>query len=134
MHFQCIVVEFLWQQQRWAFAASAINGIAYGLVYVLDLAHWFPVSPDAMPPALWVIEVLGTIVSIPLIVLSTHGISAGAELSNATQPKNYPSDVLMVNTTGIVGREKVGIVVVVAIAVVMGMGIVIFATRSAMGV
>ena len=56
-----LLLYFVWRQQRWAFIGSALAGIAYFLVYVLDLARWFPVSSDAMPPALFVIEVSGTI-------------------------------------------------------------------------
>ena len=43
-----LLLYSVWRRQRWAFVASGIWGIGYFLVYVLDLARWFPVSPDAM--------------------------------------------------------------------------------------
>ncbi|TWU21444.1 hypothetical protein Pla52o_36290 [Novipirellula galeiformis] len=50
--------------------ASVVIGFCYFLVYVLDLANVFPKSPDSMPPLLLVIELIGTILSIPLMGLS----------------------------------------------------------------
>ena len=77
-----LLLYFVWQRQRWAFVASGIWGIGYFLVYVLDLARWFPVSPDAMPPALFAIEVFGTILSIPLAVLSFSNADADNDSTN----------------------------------------------------
>lgn len=126
------LLYFIWQQQRWAFIASAMSGVAYFAVYVLDLAHWFPVSPDAMSPVLFVIEVLGTIVSIPLTVLSINGVDADSELFNGQQQSLYSGNTLIVDVAKTVSNKQVALFVLVS-AGLLGIGIVIFATRSAMG-
>lgn len=125
---------FVWRQQRWAFVASGLSGIAYGLVYVLDLARWFPVSPDAMPPALFAIEVLGMVLSIPLAVLSMSAANVERDLSGNNRQHRYPSDILALDAARTGKGERIGLFVAVAVAALLGTGIVIFATRAAMGV
>lgn len=97
-----------------AFIAAALCGISYFLVYALDLGKIFPVSPDRMPRALFWIEVVGLILSIPLIFLSFVYIfmSKGG-----------------VNASGITSGTMI---IVLAVMIVLGIGIVIFATKSAM--
>ncbi|MEL6777291.1 MAG: hypothetical protein AAFO06_08550 [Cyanobacteria bacterium J06597_16] len=133
-----LLLYFVWRQQRWAFVASGISGLAFCLVYVLDLASWFPVSPDAMPPALFMIEVLGTILSIPLAAWSFSAANADGDLFNNNQLNNnrrhrYVSDALTIDEASADKNEKVGLLFVVTVAALLGTGIVIFATRSAMG-
>lgn len=116
-----LLTYFVWRRQRWAYAASAFAGLSYFLVYVLDLGRLFPVSPDAMPSALFVIEVLGTIVSLPLMLVSVQGLRLSKDLSiSGTQAG--------LNTFAWSQQ------VVIAIAIMLlGLGIITFATRSAMG-
>ncbi|QUN06373.1 hypothetical protein KDN34_02590 [Shewanella yunxiaonensis] len=93
---------------------AAICGVSYFLVYALDLAKIFPVSPNKMPRALFWIEVIGLILSIPLTLLSLIYLllpTEGAGISEVS-----PSTMLL------------GLVAVI----VVGAGIVIFATKSAM--
>ena len=61
---------FAFKQRRSALWAAAFCGVSYLAVYLLDLGHIFPISPDAMPHTLWVIEVLGSVVAVPLVILS----------------------------------------------------------------
>ncbi|WP_129140777.1 hypothetical protein [Modicisalibacter coralii] len=97
-----------------AFVVAALFGLAYFFVYALDLGKIFPVSPDGMPRALFWIEVVGLILSIPLMVLSlasifmaNGGVHAPAAMSSS-------------------------LVILIALTIVLGIGIVIFATRAAM--
>ena len=129
-----LLLYFVWQRQRWAFVASGIWGIGYFLVYVLDLARWFPVSPDAMPPALFAIEVFGTILSIPLAVLSFSNADADNDSTNVGQQSQYLRDTLTIKGADLQKKERVGLFAAVAFAALLGTGIVIFATRAAMGV
>jgi len=128
-----LMLYFVWRQQRWAFTGSALAGISYFLVYVLDLAHWFPVSPDAMPPALFSIEVLGTMLSIPLFVLSVNGTGTDSRWSDGHPPSNYPGNVLTIDGATVNKVQKISRFAVVVMVALLGIGIVIFATRSAMG-
>ncbi|MEL6553803.1 MAG: hypothetical protein AAFQ63_10140 [Cyanobacteria bacterium J06621_11] len=128
-----LFLYFVWQRQRWSFVAASINGVAFCLVYVLDLARWFPVSPDAMPPALFAIEVLGTILAIPLTAFSIRAADADADLSNNNQHHRDLSDTITIDRAGVDKSEKIGLFAVIAIAALLGTGTVVFATRSAMG-
>ena len=117
-----LLVYFAWQEYRWAFVASFIAGLSYFLVYVLDLAHLFPVSTDAMPTALLVIEVLGTIVSLPLMLISGWGIQYSAKQLAQNRNSQLALDLA--------GKKQIFIAIGI---VLIGLGIITFATRSAMG-
>jgi uncharacterized membrane protein len=93
---------------------SVICGISFFLVYALDLGKIFPISPDKMPRALFVIEVSGLILAIPLTLLS---------LLEMAMPNRGAATINMSATT---------IISVLVLMVVLGLGIVIFATKSAM--
>lgn len=128
-----LLLYFVWQRQRWAFTTSAVCAIAYCLVYILDLAHWFPVSPDAMPPALLAIEVWGMIISIPLAVLSVNGVILGSQISDNYLQNSYSGSALTVGNAAAGRNQKVVLFAVATTALILGVGVVIFATRSAMG-
>ena len=117
-----LLIYFAWQRYHWAFVASFIAGLSYFLVYVLDLAHLFPVSPNAMPPALLVIEIIGTIVSLPLMLVSGWGIQHSSKQLAQKQNSRL--------TPNLGGKQQILIVIGMAL---IGIGIIIFATRSAMG-
>ncbi|WP_299488306.1 hypothetical protein [Acaryochloris sp. IP29b_bin.137] len=118
-----LLVYFVLKLERWAIIGTAVCGLSFLGVYGLDLAHIFPVSPDAMPPALLAIEILGTIVSLPLIVLTIQAFRGeGQEQLAATS--STPSTTL---TFDLLQRFTVlGITLI-------GLAIIAFATRSAMG-
>jgi len=114
-----LLIYFVLKNVKWAYVVSMICGISYFLVYTLDLATIFPVSPDSMPQALFIIEILGSIASIPLVYISIQGALKGINVGNK-QP-----------TQSSVYSKKV--VFSLLILVVAGIGIIIFATKSAMG-
>ena len=105
---------FVFKMKKWAYIGSIFAGFFYFAVYVSDLAHIFPVSPDAMPPLLLVIEVAGTILSIPLIhssyVLLKEGMSS--------------------NETFILNKK---LFIFIFFALLVALGIIVFATNAAMG-
>lgn len=100
---------------EFAFIAAVLCGISYFLVYSLDLGKVFPVSPDRMPRALFWIEVVGLILSIPLTFLSLFDIFVSKGGSNASEMSS--GTMLMILTA----------------VIALGTGIVVFATKSAMG-
>ena len=110
-----LLVYYVLKNMRWAFIASALCGLSYFLVYALDLAKIFPVSPDSMPQALFVIEILGTIVSLPLTFISLRrGINSEQQVMES---KAYSKRF----------------VYLAFMLLVVGVGIITFATKSAMG-
>jgi len=112
-----LLVYFVLEDRKWTLIVSAICGISYFSVYALDLGGIFPISPDAMPQSLLVIEVMGMVVSLPLMFLSILEASrvAGSKhvADSVTVPKNFT--------------------ILIAVLVIAGISIIIFATRSAMG-
>ncbi len=112
------LVYFALKGIRWAFMASAVSGISYFFVYALDLGKVFPVSPDKMPTTLFIIEVIGSLVSFPLTYLSVKSIhmrtgdSDSHEMVVAIKKKHF---------------------LLLALMLLLGIGIIIFATISAMG-
>ncbi len=97
-----------------ALIAATVCGISYFLVYALDLAKIFPVSPDKMPRTLFSIEVVGLIVSIPLTFLSLYYLSI---------PKVGYTETII--SSGAINS-------ILILMLISGAGIVIFATRAAM--
>ena len=119
-----LLIYFVLKSQRWAMLAAAVCGLSYLGVYGLDLAEIFPVSPDAMPPALLAIEVLGTILALPLMLLSMQGISTHQQTTFADAPFLQADRLPLIQTPRIVIAISIGIV---------ALGIIVFATYSAMG-
>ncbi len=115
-----LIVYFIFKNMNWAFIASVILGVYYLLVYALDLGTIFPVSPDSMPQTLFAIEILGTIVSLPLIFLSIQG---------AMTINSHDSEQ-------VIGTKGYGtmFVYLTFLMIFIGAGIITFATKSAMGI
>lgn len=107
---------FVLKGRRWAFIASSISAISYFLVYILDLGKVFPISPDEMPRVLFVIEVLGALVSLPLAYLSLKSSLVGVD-----------------NSEGVTASKSGYNILLFGLIVLVGIGIIIFATVSAMG-
>ncbi len=115
-----LLVYFILREAKWAFVASTIFGISYFLVYVLDLGVIFPVSSDPMPMALFIIEIVGTIVSVPLILMS---VKQFLKIKQDDRPeislkKTYSPKFLYI----------------AFLSIFVGCGIITFATVSAMGI
>lgn len=119
-----LLIYFVLQSQRWAMLAAAGFGLSYLGVYGLDLAKIFPVSPDAMPPALLAIEVLGTVLSFPLMLLSIQAMQASRPRTFANAPFPHPDNSDRFQLPHIVIAIGLGMV---------ALGIITFATSSAMG-
>ncbi|NEN99089.1 MAG: hypothetical protein F6K50_27445 [Moorea sp. SIO3I7] len=114
-----LIVYFIFKDLKWAFIVSGLCGISYFIVYALDLGTLFPVSPDPMPQALFVIEVLGMIVSLPLLFISVRGAMNSNKSSNDKVIASQPYSKTFVYFAFFL--------------VVVGVGIITFATKSAMG-
>ena len=110
-----LVAYFVYHSKKWAYYCSIAIGIAYFLVYVLDLAHIFPRSPNPMPFLLIAIEVAGTLLSFPLIFLPRRMTSLSLE--NNHQPLHFNAKVFML----------------IAVIIIISLAIILFATRAAMG-
>ncbi|MEM7796314.1 MAG: hypothetical protein AAF579_17900 [Cyanobacteria bacterium P01_C01_bin.118] len=117
-----VLVYFVLRAKHWAVIAAAVCGLSYLGVYGLDLAQIFPVSPNAMPPALLVIEVVGTLVSFPLMGLSLQ----------AMQKRQTSAGVPQLQTKNLSSFQLPQVVTAAGLGI-MGLGIITFATRSAMG-
>ncbi|MEO1095863.1 MAG: hypothetical protein AAFX01_13290 [Cyanobacteria bacterium J06638_28] len=126
-----LLVYFVWQSRRWAFGGAAVCGLSYFLVYGLDLAQVFPVSPDAMPAALLIIEVLGTVLSVPLTLLAGQAVRQSTQpLGDAPSYAPEGTAIALPNTSQIVTGKRLGYALVLGS---LAIGIITFATRSAMG-
>lgn len=115
------LIYFILKDLKWAYLVSAVCGVSYFLVYALDLGVIFPISPDAMPPALYVTEILGAIASIPLVYCSIQG---ALNLGSEQLEQEHRQAVVY-------SKQLVFTVLIVTIA---GIGIIAFATKSAMGI
>ncbi len=83
-------------------------------MYTIDLAEIFPKTPTAMPLLLLVLEILGTVLSIPLMYYSTLKITvANNKNEEKTEPNKY-------------------IYWLIGLAILLSIVIIIFATQSAM--
>ncbi len=108
------LVYFVSKKRRWALKTAFICGLSYFIVYTIDLAEIFPKTPTAMPLLLLVLEILGTVLSIPLMYYSTLKITiANNKNEEKTEPNKY-------------------IYWLIGLAILLSIGIIIFATKSAM--
>ncbi|OIM97909.1 hypothetical protein BFR57_09270 [Idiomarina sp. MD25a] len=108
------LVYFSIEGSTFSFIVAAICGVSYFLVYALDLGKIFPVSPTRMPRALFWIEIVGLILSIPLTLLSLVYVFISKGSGHAT---GVQSDTMIMALIAIMA---------------LGIGVVIFATKAAM--
>ncbi|MEZ4880223.1 MAG: hypothetical protein R2801_08690 [Chitinophagales bacterium] len=104
---------FVVKNQRWSLLIAFICGLSYCLVYVFDFAHIFPKSPDRMPKLLLILEAFGIILSLPLMF---YAIKKYSTIKN-------DQDKIQLSRT---------IYWLIFIAVLIGIAIIVFATKSAM--
>ena len=119
-----LLIYFVLKSERWAMGFSALCGLSYLGVYVLDLAHIFPLSPDAMPLALLTIEIFGSILSVPLMVVSIQALQGLRQPKLANASLNHADHFPLIQIPTIVITIALGMI---------GIGIIVFATYSAMG-
>lgn len=106
------LIYFINKDQKWVFKASFICGLSYFIVYTIDLLGIFPKTPTAMPLLLLVLEILGTILSIPLMHYSFLRIKMAGNEQKTMLNKYVYSFIIL--------------------AILVGIGIIVFATKSAM--
>lgn len=104
---------FIYKNQKWAVSAAFFSGMSYFVVYTIDLAEIFPKSPTQMPLSLFILEVVGTVISIPIMYYS---------IKKLKQLEDHGGK-LMLNKS---------IYWLIVFAGLIGVGIIIFATKSAM--
>lgn len=112
-------IYYLFRDEKWAYTVATFYGVAYFLVYILDLGQIFPVSTDPMSYTLFSIEVLGSVVSIPLIFLSIKERSI-PNLRQEQTTKRQPYSKKLIYFA--------------LVLFLLSLGIIAFATKSAMGV
>lgn len=113
-----LIIYYLLQEINWSYLVAAICGLSYFAVYALDLAEIFPVSPVPMPRTLFIIEAIGLIVSLPIMFLSIKELSFADSLHEQETKKIY-------------SKSFVYFAFFLSIA---SLAIIIFATKSAMGI
>ncbi len=109
-----VLIYFVWKGYRWAYMVSLLCGLSYFLVYTLDLGRIFPVSPTPMPKTLLIIEVIGTVLSIPLMYSSYLYFKSNSKFEAGDSVIPLYFKILLV------------------VLILVGIGIVIFATNAAM--
>ena len=95
---------------------SAFFAICYIVVYIFDLFKIFPVSPIPMPQTLFIIEVVSTILGFILLYICIK--------YNNLESKNKENITLKLSFYKIIS---------LLVVLLFAIGIVIFATKSAMG-
>lgn len=121
------LLYFVFRQQRWSISVVWFVGLAYFIVYAIDLAQLFPRSPTSMSQTLSLIEVLGMCAAVPLMYLSWPYIPF-ASRNNLHQERKLDNSVIQNNATPITGLRMA----LMAVAIAVGVGIIFFATDSAM--
>jgi len=111
-----LLIYFIFHGRVWAFLLAILCGLGYFLVYALDLLKIFPVSPDPMPYALYIIEMLGLIVSIPLMLYAGKGFYAGENSQENIKKIAYSNNFILV----------------AVFLTLASIGIIVFATNAAM--
>lgn len=78
---------------------SILAGVAYVAVYVLDLAHIFPIAETPMSPMLATMEWIGTLLGLAVIAVGLRLaiVTDGSAVSGSTPPR------ILLLTLGVVG-------------------------------
>ncbi|MGB6298935.1 MAG: hypothetical protein WBF90_22535 [Rivularia sp. (in: cyanobacteria)] len=114
-----LLIYFVFQEAKWTYLVATVFGISYFLVYVLDLGAVFPVSSDPMPTALFVIEIIGAVVSLPLTFLCVNQfLKFNRDLTDTKLKPVYSPKFFYI----------------AMLSIFLGCGIITFATISAMGI
>jgi len=73
------LVYFMHKKQKWAYQLTTVVGLAFALVFILDLVGIFPISLDPMQRLLFVMEIIGLILGLLLMFLSYKTIQVTEE-------------------------------------------------------
>ncbi|QKF81841.1 LPXTG cell wall anchor domain-containing protein [Halarcobacter ebronensis] len=111
-----IVAFLVAKRKKYSIVLSALFALLYILVYLFDLLKIFPTSPVTMPSTLFLIEVISTFIGFILIYLCVK--------YNNLEAKNNENITIKFSFYKIVST---------LIVLLFAIGIVIFATKSAMG-
>lgn len=104
---------YILKNYRWALIITFISGFSYFLVYTFDLLQIFPKSPDQFPILLLVLEIIGSIISIPLMLFSYLSLRQ--------------NDMIRINR---IQWNTKKIIIMIAL-IILGLCIIIFSTISA---
>lgn len=107
------LVYFINRYYHWAHRIAYFCGISYFIVYTIDLLGIFPQSPTPIPVLLLMLEALGTLLAVPLMYYSVKKIK---EFKNKASITEISKSLYWF----------------IAFAIVIGLGIIIFATNAAM--
>ncbi len=114
-----LLIYFVLRKAKWSYLMATVFGVSYFLVYVLDLGTIFPVSSDPMPTALFVIEIIGTVVSLPLTFLTVNQfLKFNRDLTDTKLKPVYSPKFFYI----------------AMLSIFLGCGIITFATISTMGI
>lgn len=67
-----LLMAYVLKKGKYASVLSIIAGASYAVVYGIDLVGVFPKTPTPMSSALLWVELLGTLIAIPLIIAASH--------------------------------------------------------------
>ena len=73
------LIYFMYKKQKWAYQANGVVGLAFALVFILDLGGIFPVSLDPMQTLLFVMEIIGLLLGVLLMWLSYKTLQTTSE-------------------------------------------------------
>lgn len=121
------LLYFILRQRRWAISVVWFVGLAYFIVYAIDLAQLFPRSPTSMSQALSTIEVLGICAAVPLMYLSWP-YTPFSSRNSLNQERRLDNSVMQNNATPATSIR----IALMAVVIALGIGIIFFATDSAM--
>ncbi|RXK02108.1 LPXTG cell wall anchor domain-containing protein [Halarcobacter ebronensis] len=111
-----IVAFLVAKRKKYSIVLSALFALLYILVYLFDLLKIFPTSPVTMPSTLFLIEVISTFIGFILIYLCVK--------YNNLEAKNNENITIKFSFYKIVST---------LIVLLFAIGILIFATNSALG-
>ncbi|WP_339442915.1 hypothetical protein [Pseudomonas hunanensis] len=109
-----LVLAFIVARKGRGYGLSALAGLAFVCVYLLDLGRIFPVPPNPMSPLLATLEWLGTVLGGALV------------LAVSMFSRYDASNAVISSRSSIPGPVLISLVIVAVI-------IVAYATKSAMG-
>ncbi|MBX2838831.1 MAG: hypothetical protein KTR35_18380 [Gammaproteobacteria bacterium] len=116
---------FVIKQHPWSRTAVFFTAISYFTVYAIDLAQLFPRSPTPMSQALSVVEVLGLCTAVLLMFLSTTS-------TRFDQREGVQKSARVIVTKTPPHPHKGVSVLALTFVIALGIGIIAFATDSAM--